>query len=74
LVVVAAGEKVLVTAIRVAGAVGVVLEKVDSAANTFLAQTLFGRQRQIFENPLAGTVMDDHVIEGVAFRRRIFRV
>ena len=47
------------TAVRVAGRVGVVLEEVDLAPDPFLLQALFGRVNERLENPLAGLVVGD---------------
>ena len=67
-VVAPAGEVVLVTAVRVAGRVGVVLEQVDGAADRFLGEALLGRSDERFEDPLARLVVDDEVVQRVALR------
>ena len=73
-VVAPAGEVVLVAAVAVAGRVGVVLEQVDRAADALLAEALLGRHEQALEDPLAGLVVDDEVVELVALRRGVLGV
>ena len=58
-------------AVAVAGRVGVVLEQVDRAADALFAQSLLGRHEQALEDPLAGLVVHDEVVQRVAFRRRV---
>ena len=67
-------EVVLVTAVAVTGRVGVVLEEVDGAANSFFAQTLLGRSGQPFEDPLPRLVVNDGVVDRIAFGCRVFGV
>jgi hypothetical protein len=73
-VVAAGGAVVLVTAVAVAGRVGVVLEEVDGAADALLAEALLGRHEQRFEDALAGLVVHDEVVEAVALRCRVLGV
>ena len=69
-----ARQVVLVAAVRVAGGVGVVLEQVDDAADALVAQAALGRGDQSLEDPLAGLVMCDKVLDRVALRRRVLGV
>src|SRR4051812_8129469 len=62
----AADEVVLVTAVGVAGGVGVVLEQVDVPGDAFLAQAALGVHEQAFEDPLTRLVVGDEVDRGVA--------
>ena len=73
-VVAAARQVVLVTAVAVAGGVGVVLEQVDDAADAFLAQPLLGFDHEAFERALPRLVVDDEVADGVALGRGVFGV
>ncbi len=70
-VVAAAREVVLVAAVGVAGGVGVVLEQVDDAADPLLSEALLGEGEQLLEDPLAGLVVHDQVVDRVALRRRV---
>ena len=65
-VLVAADEIVLVTTVRVAGTVGVVLEDEDLAPDPLLLETLLGPADQSLEDPLPCLVVGDDVLEGVA--------
>jgi hypothetical protein len=67
-VLVPADQVVLMTSIRVSGAIGVVLENEDVAANTFFFETLLGPGHETFEDPLSGFVMGDDVLDAVALR------
>ena len=73
-VVAPAGEVVLVAAVAVAGRVGVVLEQVDDAADALLPQPLLGRRQQLLEDPLAGLVVHDEVVDRVALGRGVLGV
>ena len=65
------GEVVLVAPVAVAGRVGVVLEQVDRAADRLLCETLLGRRNQRLEDPLAGLVVDNKVVQRIALRRGV---
>src|SRR5262249_28874701 len=65
-VAVAFDEIVLVTAVGVAGRVGVVLEEEDLAPDALLPQALLGAADQALEDSLPGLVVDDEVVDGVA--------
>lgn len=67
-------EIVLVTAVRVAGRVGVVLEEIDVARDSLLVQAAFGIDEQAFENALARLVVRDQFRHVVAFGSCIFRM
>ncbi len=67
-------EIVLVAAVGVAGAVGVVLEEEDLAPDAFLAQTLFRALDESLEDALPRLVVDDEVADRVAFRGGVFGV
>ena len=54
-------------AVGVARRVGVVLEQVDVAADALVGEPLLGVDQQVFQHPLAGTVMGDQLDEAVAF-------
>ena len=69
-----ASEVVLVTAVAVAGRVGVVLEEIDRAADPLLPQPLLGRDEQALEDALAGLVVNHQVVQRVAFRRGVLGV
>jgi hypothetical protein len=69
-----AGEVVLVAAVTVARAVGVVLEQIHRAANALLVQPLFGRLHQPFQDAFAGLVVHQHLVEAVALGRGVFGV
>ena len=71
---VAGHQVVLVTAVGVAGRVGVVLEQVDVAGDALVVQPLLGVDEQPFEDALAGPVVGDQVGHRVALRRRVLRV
>ena len=73
-VVVAAGAVVLVAAVAVAGRVGVVLEQVDGAADRLLGEALLGRLDEALEDPLAGLVVDDELVQRVALRGGVLGV
>ena len=64
-------EIVLVAAVGVAGAVGVVLEEEHLAADALLAQALLGALHEAFEDALAGLVVHDEVVDRVALRRGV---
>src|SRR5580693_1400604 len=67
-------QVVLMAAIRVAGRVGVVLEQIDVAADAFVGEPLLGVDEQVFQHPLAGTVVGDQLHQAVAFGGGIFRM
>ena len=73
-VAVALDEVVLVAAVRVARAVGVVLEQEYLAAYAFLAQPLLRALHEALENALSCLVVHDEIVDRVALRRRVFRV
>ena len=56
------------TAIGVAGAVGVVLEDEDLAPDPFLFEPFLRTPHQALEDPLPRLVMGDDVLERVALR------
>ncbi len=58
-------EIVLVAAVGVAGAVGVVLEEEHLTPDAFFAQALLGALDEAFENALSGLVVDDEVADRV---------
>jgi len=62
------GQEVFVTAVAVACRVGVVLEEIDGATNTFLFQPLLSRLQQALEDAFARLVVYDQVVQAVAFR------
>ncbi len=62
---------VLVASVAVPGGIGVVLEQVDRAADRFLGEALLGRFHQGLEDPLACLVVDDQVVQRVAFGRGV---
>src|SRR4029077_17566670 len=53
-------------AVRIAGRGGVVLEQIDIPADALVGQPLLGVDQQVFEHPLAGTVVGDQLGEVVA--------
>ena len=65
---------VLVTAVGVAGRVGVVLEEIDVARDSLLVQAAFGVDEQAFENALARLVVGDQLGHVVAFGSCVFRM
>jgi len=69
-----AHQVVLVAAVGVAGAVGVVLEQVDVAGDALLAQPPLGVHGQTLEDPLAGLVVGDQVDRAVALGAGVLRV
>ena len=73
-VAVALDEVVLVTAVRVARGVGVVLEQVDLAADAFLAEPLLGAADEALEVPLPRLVVHDEIGDGVALGRGVLGV
>ena len=70
----AVGEVVLVAAVAVAGRVGVVLEQVDRAPDRLLGEPLLGRLDERLEDPLAGLVVHDQVVQRVALGRGVLGV
>ena len=70
-VVAPAGQVVLVAAVAVAGRVRVVLEQVDDAADALLPEALLGGAEELLEDALAGLVVHDEVVDGVALGRRV---
>src|SRR5207248_1573428 len=64
-------EVILVTAVRVARAISVVLEEEHLAANSLLAEALLGALHEPFEDALAGLVVDHEVADRVAFWGRV---
>ncbi len=60
--------------VGVAGGVGVVLEQEDDAADALLAETGFGGDDEVLQDPLAGLVVYDEVADRVAFGRRVLGV
>ena len=69
-----ADQVVLVTAVGVAGRVGVVLEQVDVAGDAFLAQPPLGLHQQAFEDALPRLVVGDEVEDVVALRGGVLGV
>ena len=67
-------QVVLVAAVGVAVAVGVVLEQVDVAADALAGQPLLGVDDQVLEDPLAGPVVVDQLDQVVALGGRVLRV
>ena len=67
-------EIVLVAAVRVAGAVGVVLEEEHLAADAFFAEALLGALHEAFEDALPRLVVHDEVVDRVALGRRVLGV
>lgn len=65
---------VLVAAVGVARRVGVVLEEVDVARDSFLVQASFGVYQESFQNALAGLVVGDQFRHVVTFGCRVFRM
>src|SRR4029079_11256334 len=55
-------------------AVGVVLEEEHLAADALLTESLLGALHEAFEDALPRLVVDDDVVDGVAFGRRVFGV
>ena len=70
-VVAPAGQVVLVAAVAVAGRVRVVLEQVDDAADALLPEALLGGAEELLQDALAGLVVHDEVVDGVALRRGV---
>src|SRR5207253_2062991 len=66
-VVAPAGEVVLVTSVRVACRVGVVLEEVDDTADALFAQSLLRARQQALEDALPRLVVAHEVVDGIAF-------
>ena len=73
-VAVALDEVVLVAAVGVAGAVGVVLEEEHLAADALLAEALLGALHEALEDALPRLVVDDEVVDRVALGRRVLGV
>ena len=67
-------EVVLVAAVGVAGAVGVVLEEEHLAADAFFAEALLGALHEPFEDALPRLVVHDDVVDRVALGRGVFGV
>ena len=65
-------QVVLVAAVGVARRVGVVLEQVDVAADALVGQSLLGVDQQVFQHPLARTVMGDQLNQAVALGGGVF--
>ena len=62
------------TAVGVAGRVGVVLEQVDLAADAFFTQPLLGAADETFEVALPRLVVDDEIGDRVALGRGVLGV
>ncbi len=73
-VAVALDEVVLVAAVGVARAVGVVLEQEHLAADALFAQTLLGALDEALEDALPRLVVDDEVVDRVALGRGVLGV
>src|SRR5262249_5333428 len=69
---VAAHQVILVTAVRVTGRVGVVLEEQDVAGDAVLAESLLGLVQEVLDDTLTGLVVDHELGDVVALRRRVF--
>jgi hypothetical protein len=67
-------QVVLVAAVGVARGVGVVLEQVDVAADALVDQPPLGVDQEVFEDPLAGLVVGDELVQRVALRRGVLGV
>src|SRR6476661_69219 len=67
-------EVVLVTAVGVAGGVGVVLEDEDLALHPVVAEPALGVLDETLEDPLPRLVLDDELTHGVALGRGVLRV
>ncbi len=67
-------QVVLVAAVGVAVAVGVVLEQVDVTADAFARQPLLGVDDQVLEDAFAGPVMVDQLHQVVALGGGVLRV
>ena len=67
-------EIVLVAAVRVARAVGVVLEQEHFAADAFFAEALFRTLHEALEDALPRLVVDHDVVDGVALGGRVLGV
>jgi hypothetical protein len=65
-------QVVLVAAIRVARRIGVVLEQVDVAADALVGQALLCVDEQVFQHPLARTVVRDQLYQAVALGGGVF--
>ena len=68
---VAVDEVVLVAAVAVADEVGVVLEDRELPGDALLADLLLRVDLQVFEDPLAGLVVDDQLARRRALGRRV---
>ena len=73
-VVLTGGAVILVTAVGVAGRVGVVLEQVDLAPDALFAQPLLGAGEKLLENAFTGFVVRHQVVDGVALGRGVLGV
>ncbi len=67
-------EIVLVTAVGIAGTVGVVLEQEHLAPDALFPQALLRALHETLEDPLAGLVVDDEVADRVALGRGVLGV
>ena len=67
-------EVVLVTAVGVAGRVGVVLEQIDVARDPLLAEATLGVDQQPFKDPLTRLVVNDEFVDAVTLGRRVLRM
>src|SRR5262249_16850509 len=67
-------EVVLVAAVGVAGAVGVVLEEEHLAPDALLTQPLLGALHEALEDALPGLGVADDRVDGVALGRRVLGV
>ena len=56
-------EIVLMTTVRVAGRIGVVLEQINGSADSLFFETLFRTNKQLFEFALSRLVMHGAVID-----------
>jgi hypothetical protein len=61
-----------VTTIRIASEVGVVLEKMDGAANSLFMKSILGTNQQVLKNAFARLILRDNVAYRIALGRCIF--
>ena len=72
--VIALGEVILVAAVRIAYEIGVILKDGQLALKTLLMHLILGIIEQVFQNALAGFVVDHDIHGAGALRRGIFRM
>ena len=65
------GEVVLVATVGVADEIGVVLEDRQVAGKALLVHLVLGVPQQVFEDAVAGLVVDDHVLRAGALGRGV---